>query len=290
MAPQSGTIVDSQVVEPSHIITAQVKKLYDTGVIEQTVLERITYMSDGLRINGYMARPSEPGEYPVLIWNRGGTGNRGALDNMTAFLILASTAVWGYVVIGSQYRGNKGSEGKEDWGGKDLDDSLNLLKVAENTPECDMSRVAVEGASRGGLVTYRALLKEHRFKCAIVHAGITDVLRLCHTKNEFRQYLNQKFDNLCAEDREAQLRRLSVIDLAGQLPQIPILIMHGSNDRVVPIEQSKLLVEQLEKHGIPHEFRIIEGGGHVALKDGSYREIDRYRKAWLEMYLKPASS
>ena len=101
---------------------------------------------------------------------------------------------------------------------------------------------------------------------------------------------NQKFDNLCAEDREAQLRRLSVIDLAGQLPQIPILIMHGSNDRVVPIEQSKLLVEQLEKHGIPHEFRIIEGGGHVALKDGSYREIDRYRKAWLEMYLKPASS
>ena len=62
--------------------------------------------------------------------------------------------------------------------------------------------------------------------------------------------------------------------------------MHGTNDKVVPIEQSQVLAAELSQHGIPHELKIIEGGGHVALKDGSYKEIDILRKEWLHRHLK----
>ncbi|PKK83469.1 MAG: hypothetical protein CVT49_08595 [candidate division Zixibacteria bacterium HGW-Zixibacteria-1] len=265
---------------------ATVRQYYSADVIESTIVERISYLSDGLNINGYTARPKDKGIYPVLIWNRGGTEEHGALDDIRAHLILASTAAWGYVVLATQYRGNVGSDGVEDWGGDDLHDALNMIEVAKNLDECDTSRIAIEGASRGGMTTYRALLEYDRFKCAIVHAGITDVPSLIKIRPQFGQFVNKRYSDLTEDAKNRELQKISAVYFAEKLPgQTPILIMHGTDDNIVPIEQSEALVAQLEKYGIPHQFVRIEGGTHVALKDGSYREIDRLRRAWLEKYL-----
>ncbi|UCD95391.1 MAG: prolyl oligopeptidase family serine peptidase, partial [Candidatus Zixiibacteriota bacterium] len=170
-----GIIRKREIVTPGAHVATTVKRLYSENVIEKTILEKITYISGGLNINGYIARPNEKGPFPVLIWNRGGNEEKGALDDLRAYLVLASTAVRGYVVLATQYRGNMGSDAVEDWGGDDLTDALNMIEVAKNLPECDTEKIAIEGASRGGMTTYRALLEYNRFKCAIVHAGITDV-------------------------------------------------------------------------------------------------------------------
>ena len=287
--PTNGIIVNREPAALKKPAAATVKRLYSERVLTDTIVEKITYLSDGLRINGYLARPSRSGIYPVLIWNRGGSGDKGALDNLTAYLLLASTALWGYVVLGTQYRGNKGSEGKEDWGGEDIDDALNLVEVAKNIPEADPDLIAIEGASRGGMTTYMALTRYDNFKCAIVHAGITDVARLCEQKENFRKYLNRLFKNLCDEDKREKLKERSVVSFADRLPRnVPLLIMHGKKDTVVPAEQSELLVERLKKLNIPHKLILLEEGTHVALKDGTYREIDRYRREWLVKHLKKA--
>jgi dipeptidyl aminopeptidase/acylaminoacyl peptidase len=264
-----------------------VAKMYGPEVVEETIVEKITYLSDGLKVKGYLARPAKSGKYPVLIWNRGGSGDRGALTDLTAFLILASTAVWGYVVLATHYRGNKGSEGEEDWGGNDVHDSLNLLQVASLLPEADPGKVAIEGASRGGMTTYRALTMENSFRCAIVHAGITDLAALAEEKKDFVRFLNKIFGHLPEKRRQEEYRRRSAVFFADKLPKnVPILIMHGTADESVPPAQSTALVEQLKKHGVPHKFELIKGGGHVALKDGSYRRIDELRKAWLARHLR----
>ncbi len=285
--PTDGIIIHREKVELNQPSKATVKRLYNEEVITETIVERITYLSDGLRINGYCARPREKGIYPVLIWNRGGSGDKGALDDLTAYLILASTAAWGYVVLATQYRGNRGSEGTETWGGDDVSDSLNLIETSRNIPEADTDLVAIEGASRGGMTTYLALTRYARFKCAIVHAGITDVNLLCEQKEDFRKYLNKLFKNLCREDRRAELDRRSAVHFAEKLPlHVPLLILHGLKDTVVPVEQSELLVEKLKKLNIPHKFVILKEGTHGALKDGTYREIDHHRRQWLKKYLK----
>jgi dipeptidyl aminopeptidase/acylaminoacyl peptidase len=91
----------------------------------------------------------------------------------------------------------------------------------------------------------------------------------------------------CTE-RDEKIKNLSGVYLAHKFSQsIPILLMHGTADRVVPFEQSELMAAALKERRIPHEFIPIEGGGHVALKDNSYREIDRYRYAWLKKHLRP---
>ncbi|MEW6050250.1 MAG: prolyl oligopeptidase family serine peptidase [Candidatus Zixiibacteriota bacterium] len=282
----TGTILDTETVELNRYAHATVKRMYGVRVIEDTIVERITYLSDGLKVKGYVTRPKEPGVYPMLIWNRGGFGDRGALDDLTAYLILASAAVWGYVVLATQYRGNKGGEGTEDFGGDDVNDAFAMLEVAKNIPECDLSRVAVEGASRGGMTTYQLLTRYDKFRCAIVHAGLTDLAARCAANEDFRKFMRQKLSHLTEDQLQAEVRRRSAINLVAQFPKTtPVLLFHGTADKRVPIEQSQRMANELKKHDIPYEFVILEGAGHVALKDGSYKQIDLHRKAWLERYL-----
>jgi dipeptidyl aminopeptidase/acylaminoacyl peptidase len=263
-----------------------VRKMFDDSVIDDTILERMTYFSDGLKVNGYIARPKAEGRYPVLIWNRGGSGDRGALDDLRAYLILSSTAVWGYVVLATQYRGNMGGEGKEDWGGKDLDDALRLIDVAAEIEQADTSRMAIEGASRGGMTTYRALATDHPFKCAIVHAGISNLEALADEKEDFDKFLSKLFGDRGPEGKRDTLRELSAVHFAERFKKnVPLLLMHGTNDNTIPLSQTVSLAKRLERLGVEHRFEPIEGGGHVALKDGSYREIDRHRQTWLARYL-----
>jgi hypothetical protein len=53
-------LLNSTPVELNRFQVATVARLYHKHLIEKTHVEQITYLSDGLRVQGYCARPSEP--------------------------------------------------------------------------------------------------------------------------------------------------------------------------------------------------------------------------------------
>ncbi len=286
MSESTGTIIDREPIVLSKIFAQTFTRLYDRSILERVTVDKITYISDGLKVKGVIALLKSDGPFPVLLWNRGGHGDRGALDDLTSWLILGSTADWGIAVVGSQYRGNKGGEGEEDWGGKDVDDALNMLTVAEQLPQCDMTRTAIEGASRGGMTTYRALVRDSRFRCAIVHAGVSDIEAIRQYSESFRTYTDRLLADLSETEKAQTIRSISAVHFADKLPKTtPLLLMHGTEDKIVPMSQTESLIERLDTYGVPYRYERIEGGGHVALKDGSYKRIDELRKEWLERYL-----
>ncbi len=60
---------------------------------------------------------------------------------------------------------------------------------------------------------------------------------------------------------EAYAKRLSPITYVNaKYP--PTLIVHGDEDKVVPIQQAKDMVAALMKAGIKHRLEVIHGGGH----------------------------
>ena len=83
------------------------------SIIKSVDFFGITYLSDGLKVNGYLAVPKKAGKFPVVIFNRGGASKFGALTEGQIIRFLAVVADWGYVCIASQYRGHGGSEGKD---------------------------------------------------------------------------------------------------------------------------------------------------------------------------------
>ena len=169
-------IVIREIIQLNASQTRMIISGWGEEVVNSTTVERITYLSDGLKVKGYIAYPNNTDKkYPCIIWNRGGYRESGAIDSFTARGIYGQLASWGYVVFASQYRGNAGSEGKEELGGADINDILNLIPLADEIENADKNNWGIEGWSRGGMMTYLTLKENKNFKCAILSGAISNL-------------------------------------------------------------------------------------------------------------------
>ena len=80
-------IVERKIIELSEQRNKMIVSGWGAETLENSVVEQMTYISDGLKVNGYLAYPAKREEgkkYPCIIWNRGGVGENGAIDTFTA--------------------------------------------------------------------------------------------------------------------------------------------------------------------------------------------------------------
>ena len=278
-------IIDREEIILSTTHKKMVRSGWGDGCIDNIIVEKITYLSDGLKVKGYAAYPKDQSiKYPCIIWCRGGFGNTGAIDAFNAHGIFGQIASWGYVVFASQYRGNAGGEGKDEFGGSDLNDVLNLIPLADEIECADKNTWGIEGWSRGGMMTYLTLTRTNIFKCAVVSGGISD-LRCNAKESKFMKYL---FESSLGKDKiilENKCKERSIINFSEKLSKItPLLLLHGTADeRVLPHDSLDLSYKLLE-YKIPFRLVMLEGGDHF-LK--SHRnEVDKMRKKWFDKYLK----
>jgi len=263
-----------------------IKSGWGADAVDNAVVQKITYSSDGLKVKGYVAYPKDDSKkYPCIIWNRGGIGNAGAIDSFNAQGIFGQLASWGYVVFASQYRGNDGGEGIDEFGGSDINDVMNLIPLAEEIETADNSRWGIEGWSRGGMMTYLALTKTDLFKAAIITGGIAN-LRCNADESPFMKRLYQAtMGQYGSEDFQSKCNTRSVINFADKLSKkTPLLLMHGTNDkRVLPHDTLDLSSKLIE---LEIKFRLVmfEEGDHF-LKSHR-KEVDAIRKMWFDKHLK----
>lgn len=252
-----------------------------TGV----VVEGITYVSEGLRVKGYLARPATGSGLPCVIFNRGGNRDFGALDDVRASLLLGPMAARGYVVVASQYRGVAGGEGTEEFGGREIADVLNLVPLLEKEPRADASRIGIFGWSRGGLMTYLALARSDRFAAAVVGAGITDSFDLIERRPEMGDRVYAELVPEWDTDRRAALEARSPILWADALSkETPILLLHGSSDWRVDPTQALRMAAALYAIRQPFRFVFFEGGDHALSEHRA--EVDRLVGEWLDRYVR----
>lgn len=111
---QDGKLVDTVVVNmrEDDLRALQVAVPDIRDLVNLVDIKSIGYLSDGLKVKGYLVVPRQGVRLPCVIFNRGGNREFGALDDRVAALLLARIASWGYVVVASQYRGNAGGGGE----------------------------------------------------------------------------------------------------------------------------------------------------------------------------------
>jgi dipeptidyl aminopeptidase/acylaminoacyl peptidase len=166
-------------------------------------------------------------------------------------------------VIASQYRGNDGGEGKEEYGGADVNDVLNLILSLNFVSVADTSRIGMYGWSRGGMMTYMALAKTTRIKAAVVKAGLADVVKIWQTRPEADTGIYQRLIPGYSNDKRTALEKRSAVYFAAQINKTtPLLIFQGTADAFVPADQAIDLVSKLYVLKQPLRFILYEGGTH----------------------------
>lgn len=245
----------------------------------------ITYLSDGLKVNGFLVEPKKNGKYPCVIFNRGGNRNFGSLVIAHGAITLGQIAKEGYVVIASQYRGNAGGEGKEEFGGKDVNDVTILPEVLKEIESADIDKIGMYGWSRGGMMTYIALTQTDKIKAAVVGGAVSDNFSTIKDRPEMEtRVLSELIPNYEA-NKEAELEKRSAIRWVEKFPKdVPILMLHGNSDWRVKPEQSLKLALEFEKNRIPYRLIMFEGGDHGISEHKE--EVNEQVVNWFDRYLK----
>ena len=222
---------------------------------------RIRYLNDGLEVVGFILKPKQIDQkLPVIIYNRGGNREFGKID-ASKLKYLSYLSSNGYVVLASQYRGNDGGQGKEEFGGNDINDVLYLIPMAESLPFIDSDRIIMLGYSRGGLMTYLAISKSTKIKAACVVGGVTDIIQLYNEREQGMKNVLIDLIGGTPTDKEAEYKIRSAYYWPEKI-NAPVLILHGEDDWRVQKSQAEKLANKLNELGKPYELVIYPNGSH----------------------------
>ena len=245
---------------------------------------QIKYKSDGLNIAGYIIEPpfAKGRDLPAIIYNRGGNRDFGRLKFEDLF-DLARLANEGFIVVASQYRGSTGSEGKDEFGGADVHDVLNLTKLIRDRKGVDPDNLFMLGFSRGGMMTYLALKEGVKINAAAVIGGVADLTKDAkHTPDMLDVYRNlmPDFQYHAQENYDSR----SVILWAEKI-NVPLLIMQGGADSRVDVSQSLELAQRLHTLDKPYELHVYVNDDHTLPdhRDESRSEIIKWFKKYISL-------
>jgi dipeptidyl aminopeptidase/acylaminoacyl peptidase len=235
---------------------------YERALADQDhAFEQFTYESSGLTVGAYMYRPRDRSgrPRPVIVYNRGSyTRPAGFAGEM---LVMANRyARAGFIVVAPHYRGSNGWQGRDEMGGADLDDLMNIVRALPGIDGADAARVYLAGESRGGMMVYQALRDGFPARAAAVWGAFTDlgaVIALGPAQARMAAQIWPDFE----QEREDIVGRRSAIRWADRI-RTPVLIMHGTADEEIPVEQSRLMAAELERLGQPHRLILFEGEQH----------------------------
>jgi dipeptidyl aminopeptidase/acylaminoacyl peptidase len=182
----------------------------------------------------------------------------------------------GIGVVDVNYRGSSGF-GRDyrrllngRWGEIDWRDCVDAAHHLAATGEADPARTWVEGGSAGGYVVLCALVFEPAsFAAGVSLFGVADAEALALDTHKFEsRYLDTMIGPY--PERADLYRERSPVHFADRLER-PLLLLQGLDDEVVPPSQAELMVDVLDRKGIPHAYIAFEGEGHGFRREENIR-------------------
>jgi dipeptidyl aminopeptidase/acylaminoacyl peptidase len=270
--------------EAKGIATLWTQPEYEATVRDSSwVLERITYLSDSLKVIAYAYHPRRAPAHPLraIVFNRGSyLRDHAGFELAPLFHRLAADT---FVVLAPLYRQSDGGEGRDEVGGADVDDLLNMVPLARSLGFVDLDNLFLYGESRGGAMVYQALRERMPVRAAAVFGAFTDFGALIDADpKRYGALVHSIWPNFDAE-REAIVTRRSAIRWSERL-ETPVLIMQGGADRSVDPAQSLALAQELQKRGREYELVIYAGDNHVLARNHEDRDARTIR--WFRQHLK----
>jgi dipeptidyl aminopeptidase/acylaminoacyl peptidase len=241
---------------------------------------------DGASIDAYLTAPVGRAPGPLVVLAHGGPEVRDSYEWDRQAQVLAAQGWW---VLQPNFRGSGGygrafaEAGWKRWGDRMQEDVEDAVAHAVALRKLDAARVAIMGTSYGG---YAALMGAARrpdlYKAAISICGVTDLPEMLawerREDESADKWLYRHWVERIGDPRTdmARLEAASPRRVAAKLT-MPVMLVHGEEDSVVPIDQSRMMHRALRGAGRTVEFREIERAGHADWEDAVEQDLlERY--------------
>jgi len=213
--------------------------------------------------------PESGGPWPALVYVHGGSWMGG--DKSEAVLFAERMKAQGYLVVSINYR--LSPTGSFPVMIEDVKCAIRSLRANAAQFNLAPDRIAAVGTSAGGhlvslLGTTDAsvgwdvgeyLDQSSRVQAVIAIAAVTDLTR------DFPDLDIEAMRNVgFSEDNFLQAS--PVTHVTPDDP--PFLLIHGDQDEVVPLEQSKLMYERLVQTGVPAQLVVVQNAEHAPIEPG----------------------
>jgi dipeptidyl aminopeptidase/acylaminoacyl peptidase len=249
---------------------------------------------DGATVHGILWRPPagrdgvpSAGLPPLLVDVHGGPTDQSRVDWVPRVRFFVSR---GWAVLRPNHRGSTGYGRDYEraldqaWGVVDVADTVAGIRAAGVAGWADAARAAVMGGSAGGFTTLLVAAESPPVvRAAVSLYGVTDLFDLAETTHRFEsRYLDRLVGEL--PEHAARYRERAPVTRAGAVT-VPVLVLQGADDQVVPPAQAQLLVDTMRAAGAPVEHHVYEGEGHgfgrAETVVDSFERIDAFLTRWV---------
>ena len=248
--------------------------------------------SDGVLVHGLYYPPTNPnctadGAPPLIVYIHGGpTSQVFNAFNMEATYFTSR----GYAYFAVNYRGSTGygrnyrDALKGNWGRLDTQDAIEGTQALVNAGLADPKKLVIKGGSAGGLTVLNALVNHPGFfKAGLCSYGVSNFFLLDMETHKFEAHYTESMVGKLPEAAE-KYHDWSPVFHADKIRDA-VAIFQGSDDKVVPVEQSDSMVNILKANKVPHIYKLYEGEGHGFRKKTTlvdfYDTIDRFLKQYV---------
>ena len=242
-------------------------------------------------VYGYVVKPADfdaDKEYPLAFLIHGGPqGSFG--DHFHYRWNPQFYAGAGYAVVFIDFHGSTGygqaftDSISGDWGGKPLEDLQKGLAAAlALDPQIDGERACAMGASYGGyMMNWIAGNWPERFDCLVQHDGLFDMRSFYYSTEEL-WFPEWEFGGPEFRTPETY-ERFNPVRFVDRW-KTPMLVVHGSQDFRVPVEQGLAAYTALKRQGIPARFLHFPDENHFVLKPHNSLQWHQEVKDWLDRW------
>ena len=266
----------------------------DIGEHDVGLSKSVAYKAaDGLAMDGVLTLPpdKEAKNLPLVVLPHGGPIVAG--DEPSFDWWAQAFASRGYAVFQPNYRGTLGrgvafrKAADGEFGRKMQTDLSDGVKALADQGIVDPKRACIVGGSYGGYAALAGVTVQNGvYRCSVAVAGLSDLA-------QFQNWASGQsggdrserafWRDLMGATGGQDLAEISPARLASKA-DAPILLIHGEDDSVVPIEQSRTMERALKVAGKPVEFVLMPGEDHWLSKEPTRQAMLKAAVAFVEKY------
>ena len=238
----------------------------DTELFSEPELIEVTSF-DGLKISGFLYKPTTPGPHPIVIYIHGGPESQFRPGFSSTFqywireldVAILATNVRGSSGFGKSYVKLDNGYLREN----SVKDIGAFLDWIDTQTDLDRNKIAVFGGSYGGYMVLSSMTHYNdRLRCAVDVVGISNfVTFLKNTKSYRRNLRRSEYGDERDPDMLKHLEKISPNNNAKKITK-PIFIVQGYNDPRVPVTEAEQMRDVISSNGGDVWYMVAMDEGH----------------------------